>query len=418
MKSLLITLLVASLAGNAALAIYASRVQATAGNSVASSSSGSSASASLSKITASSANGTPAASASAAPQWRTPRTDADMRNVVASLRAAGYPPSMIRAVVNQMLQEKYRPENDADQAFWKRNRQTPEERAAREEANKEIAATREELLGADGTPAALLSATDRSRRYGNLSDDKVNALLKLDQEYNEVRSAAFANEQGGQNFRDRRTQQQALEAEKRADLVSILSPAELEAYDMRTSQAAQRVINNIRDIDVSEAEYAKLYQIQKAQEAANPQAGELNGAEGMINRLVGQTETHEQTRALLGDERFFKYLESADNSYGQIAQFAAKQPAMNQATTYALYQLQSEMMLSMASTRGTSNGAPSEQQIAQFRATAESYNTKLQSLLGAETAEAYKKQGMGRMFGVGAGGRGGAVRFGNGGGRN
>jgi hypothetical protein len=43
-------------------------------------------------------------------------------------------------------------------------------------------------------------------------------------------------------------------------------------------------------------------------------------------------------------------------------------------------------------------GRISAEKQAEMRATVESYNTRLEALLGAEAAEAYRKQGMGRMF--------------------
>lgn len=425
MKTLLLSLLAVSVFGNVALGLYSLRhspklATATSGLSAGSSSaSASNSGATVESIAAQAAATAGAAGKSAgAPAWSGVRTDADMRKVVDSLRAAGYPPSILRAVVGQMLRERAERLNPAeDRPFWKRaGRSTPEEVAAQLALTKESNALREELLGAEGAPAAMLSATERARRFGNMSDDKINALLKLDQEYNEVRAVASAGEQTG-NGRDRAEARRALEAEKRADLEAVLSPAELEQYDMRNSDTAQRVQSAIRNVDVTEAEYAQLYAIQKAQDALNPNGKrEFNGAEGMVNRVVSQTEINEQARAILGDDRFFKYLESADQGYAAAARFATQQN-IPQAQAYQIYQLQNEFMVTMASARGTQGGPPTAERIAEIRAMAQNYEARLQNLIGAEATEAYKKDGPGRMLGSVMSGLNGrrANRTGNGG---
>ena len=45
------------------------------------------------------------------------------------------------------------------------------------------------------------------------------------------------------------------------------------------------------------------------------------------------------------------------------------------------------------------SGPPSAEKMAEMRTTVESYNTRLEALVGTEAAEAYRKQGMGRIFG-------------------
>jgi hypothetical protein len=399
MKSSVSLLLAASLIGNIAFAAYVIRSSSISVSNA--SASAPSASASSARPSASGSSAT-TVTATGPLQWRTPRTDADMRDVVAKLRAAGYPPAILRAVVNQMLQDRFgKGLADPDQPFWKRTNQTPETRAAQIATSKEMNALREDLLGADGTPAASLSDAQRTRRFGNLSDDKINALLKLDQEYDEVRSLANAARDGTTGGgRDRAEQQRALEAEKRADLAAVLTPAELEQYDMRNSTSAQRMIGNLRNVDVSETEYAQLYQLQKTHDDATPERGETNGIEGFASRLVGQAELNEQAHAVLGDDRFYKYLEGADPTYASISRFTAQQTNISQATTYQLYQLQSEMQLTLAASRGNNSGAPTAERMAAVRASLESYNTKLQNLLGSEAADAYKKQGAGRMFSI------------------
>jgi hypothetical protein len=408
MKPVILILLAGSLAGNVALAIYSyhqeTKLSSLAARTETFIPTGSTPNAGSAANDASSANIVldPNSAAAAAPSWRGVRSESDMKNVVAGLRAAGYPPSILRAVVNQMLSERAElTDTDADQPFWKRSRPSAESVAAQQARDQELVALREELLGADGAPAAMLSAKDRARRFGTLSDEKVSALLKLDREYNDVRMMSYAAIEEASGRRNMGEQMRALESEKRADLEAMLTPAELEQYDMRTSRTAQQVQHSLRNIDVTEAEYARLYQIQKANEAATPARGELNGIDGMANRIVGQSETNEHTRAVLGDERFFKYLETADSTYAQVARLAQQYPQITKDTAYQVYQLRNELMLTMAAGRGAQQGPPTEQRMQAMREATEAFNARLQSLVGPEAAEAYRQSPLGRNLGGG-----------------
>lgn len=395
MKAIVSTFLAVSLIGNAALAVILVR-RASAPASSAASVTASPASAAT---TAPTSPAIAHASAPTAPTttgrvWRAPRTDDDIRNLVANLRAAGCPPTILRAVVDKMVAERIlekRPE--ANWPFWKRMPHTVETVAAEQALDREAKAMRDALLGADSAASARLDPVDRQRRFGNLPSAKVDALLQLEREYRDLGSvtqAGMGRVLSIDDVREQARQREALQQELQADLAAVLSPEELQAYEMRSSGTASRLKAGLTSIDISEAEYAQLYQAQKVFDAANPESAMISsggGRDAFAQRQAAQAKMQEQARAVLGDERFFSYLEGTDSQYKQVVQFTQKYPGVSAATAYEIHQLRNEA--------NNPTGINSAEEFAAYRA---GLAARLDALLPAEAAAEFKKQNIGRVF--------------------
>lgn len=412
MKPLLFVLLAVSLAGNVAqfLVTRSSAAGTTSGDrsgsstestSAASGSSGAGLDRTKAKGSTSSSTTDAASAASAAggDTWRQPKTDADLRALVARLRAAGYPTPVIRAVVNQLLNERFATRRPgADQPFWKRSGPPkPEIMAAQQAANAERRSLYESLLGTDAQAASSLDAATREQRYGRLDDAKINALTKIEQDYGEMASQAYSrsNTNASNSAQTFMQIQRMMEAEKLADIAKLLTPQELEEYEMRTSRSASTLMNSLRNVDVSESEYRSLFQAQKAFDAANPT--DFQNPSAFAQRTAAQLTLNEQMRSLLGETRFYSYLETADRNYANVAQAFTKFPSVTPATTYQVYQMQNELQSAMASAGGRgAQGNPNA--MTDIRAKIDSYNMRLETLVGAEAAASYRTQPMGRMF--------------------
>ena len=414
MKPVLILLLVASLAANVALGLRprSSGPAAAAGSSPSASSlppgpsagkpppgsTGGTASRANPASPASAGTDQDTAAANAAIDWQPHGSEQELHRLVAGLRAAGYPAAVVRAVVNQLLNERFAARQpSAAQPYWKQMTPTPETRAAQRALGEERQALLESLLGADARPSATMDAAARSRRYGQLSDDKIDAIARIERDYNEMTSDAYARQRSN-TAADANTMmqtQQLMEKEKLADLAAVLTPEELAEYEMRNSASARTVMRSLRNVEVNESEYAALYEMQKAHDAANPRrvATDMNT---FAQRQAAQAALYDQVRTVLGEDRFYAYLEGADSNYANVARALTAFPAVTPAVSYQVYQLQTELQRAMSQL--SRNGPPSADRIAELRATAETYNSRLEALIGAEAAAAYRQQGMGRMF--------------------
>jgi hypothetical protein len=326
------------------------------------------------------------------------KTEQDLHRVVADLRAAGYPPEIIRAVINELLKQHFAGRDpNAGQPFWKRSTPNAETMAAQVALSNERRTLFESLLGPDARPSAMMDDDSRERRYGSPPNDKIDAIARIERDYSEMSAEAWAKRRGNAitNMEATMQTQQLMEEEKRADLAAVLSPEELAQYEMRTSNTARSLMNNLRNIDITEAEYARLYQAQKIYTAANPMRATMDAA-AFAQRQQSQLSLNNEVRSVLGDARFYTYLEGADRNYASVAQVMAKYPAVTPAATYQAYQLQVELQGAVSQiARG---GRLTPEQSAELRTTVESYNTRLESLIGTEAANAYRSQGMGRVF--------------------
>ncbi len=407
MKPLLFVLLAASVAANIVLALRPGRSPSSV-SSPASSSSATATSApetaaqpAAGSVTISSNRGGGTGSVAHAPVgavWRSSVTEEDLHRVVADLRGAGYPPEVVRAVMQQLLKTRFASrEPNAGQPYWKHNNQTPDAVAAQNAVNNERRELLEALLGPDARPSAMLDAETRLRRYGPISEDKIDQLAKIERDYNEMSAEAWAKRRGNivvSNDTLMQTQQ-LMEQEKLADMAAVLTPEELIQYELRNSQAARTLINNLRNVDITEAEYARLYQAQKTFNDANPRRTTMDST-AFAQRQTAQMALNEEARAVLGDTRFYPYLEGSDYQYANVAKAFAAHPSVTPAVSYQVYQLQNELQAVMV--QASRDGPPSQEKVAEMRTLVESYNNRLEALIGTEAAEAYRKQGSGRMF--------------------
>ncbi len=397
MKALLLALLAASLAANVILGLRHSPPSETAAASAA-------ISASPAHVAASSlqSDRNPTTVDSTATEaiaaWQPVHTEKDIARMIAGLRAAGYPPAVLRAMVNALLDEQFagrQPDNALP--FWKRQAPGDKILAARSALKAERQALFEQLLGPDARPSAMIPAKDREWRYGALPDAKVDAIAKIERDYNDLNADTWAKRRGNAiTNMDTVLQSQAMiEKEKLADIAALLTPDELAEYQMRNSPAANALIHNLSNIDVTSEEYAQLYQVQKAFTDANPTKAMWSGSE-MAQRTTAQLATNEQIRAVLGDDRFYAYAASADPQYAGVGRSLAAYPSVTPAAAYQVYQLQVEIQGVFRS--ATPGRAPSSDEMAAMRAKSAAINARLDALIGSDIADAYRKAGMGQVF--------------------
>lgn len=332
---------------------------------------------------------------------RTVRSDDEIRSLVGDLRAAGVPRNVIRGFVAELLAARFAG-REPTQPFWRRHSPSPEFVAATQTLATERQALLEKLLGDDASPAATLTAAQREQRYGSLSDEKLNAVARIEREYDEMRAKAGAARETNASSRinGEIDQQRLLEQEKLRDLAAILSPEELEQYELRNTQTAQGLMRSLGGIDLAADEFAALYRLQRAVDLDHPfKISATPDMDALAARMKAQDDANEQARAVLSDDRYYKYLESVDFGYAGIARFAAAYPQISRETTLKVHRLQNELQNAwQVATRVSKPGGK------MTPPDVKAFDARLVELLGPEIAAAYKKQGNGRVFVVPTGG--------------
>lgn len=308
------------------------------------------------------------------------------------LRALGLPEDVIRAAVRAViyrpfaeLQKKFRGQaGDApywrpDMGYFGLSKMTKEQRIQMRQANGEVIRKMEELVGPDPDDPMV-------RRYSFLPEEKASKLRALERDYNELRSQLY-NEQEGFRVPGDQEKLAYLEKEQRKDIESLLSPEELQAYDLRSSAAASSVRGALRGFDVTENEYKALYAAVQALDAPVGDGAEQAGA-----RRDAQQQLQQQLRTILGEERYKEYLRSQNYDYRTL-DAAAKRFDLPQTTVDQVASAREQALTTVQQISQDSSLTP-EQRRAALARLAEQTRSQVKTALGPEVGDAYLKSSM------------------------
>lgn len=132
----------------------------------------------------------------------------------------------------------------------------------------------------------------------------------------------------------------ALDRAMHNEFASVLTPAELETYDLRMSNTANNLRYNLAKFEPTEAEFRSLYRLQSAFDE------QFNGMpystqEQMKARSEANTRLQEQIAAALGPERYPEYQRASDYNFRQTS-LLVERLGLPAETATALYTVQKE----------------------------------------------------------------------------
>ncbi len=250
----------------------------------------------------------------------------DLATVVARLRAAGYPPALQRAILGALITARFADRHKAladliaAHAWWRGNLYGSADGAKITKMRQQIArdekAMREQLLGPDPASSELVHA-QQVRQFGDLPVDKMSELSRINSDYGEMLSEVRTDAQGILLPEDRE-KLAYLEQEKRADIVKLLSPDELLAYDMRSSPTAQQLKYQLSAFKPTEAEYSAIFPIAQAFNAQyNNGDNETMTAAQRQQRNAAMASVVPDIQAVLTPERATEFKEKTEPAYIQ-----------------------------------------------------------------------------------------------------
>lgn len=264
----------------------------------------------------------PASPAPAGNAWSRLHSD-DPATFIARLRAAGFPPALIRALVSSELSARYEErmraimDPDPTAPFWKMRPTSMSYGDKRLDDMRLLQQERARVLRElfkDDFFATQDVTTAQRRQYGNLTRNQIDAVQRIEEDYTDMIASVRAGAQGVMLAEDRE-KLALLEREKRADLLGVLSPAEAADYEMRTSQTGNMLRSRLAGFDASEAEYRAIYQAQVELNAKFPggfSSITFEEREGAHNAYL------EKVRASLGDTRFNEFLRDTSMDFQQL----------------------------------------------------------------------------------------------------
>ena len=268
-----------------------------------------------------------AKAAAEAQVWESLHPD-DLKGLVARLRAAGFPPSVIRSVVSSLIAAQFAPRYrevmgaDPSTPFWKVSSNIfgandTQRMEQYQQLNRDRSKLQRELLG-----DALLDnngevTAAQRRQFGDLSRSKIDLVQRISDDYAEMTSQVRAGMQGITLPEDRE-KLALLDREKHADLAAVLTPEELADFEMRTSPIASMMRSRFGPFEPSEAEFRAIYQVQLAISNQFAASGGMQGIPYDLRSTLGQ-QYFDQMKAALGPERYPEYDRSQNRDFQQLA---------------------------------------------------------------------------------------------------
>lgn len=327
----------------------------------------------------------------------------DLPTLVARLRAAGFPPAVTRGIVTAEIQTRFSARMNEltrtieDTPYW-RPRPTssfnnPKFFEERQQVYRDRAKLLRELLGPDMYTDVSSDPTGMQRRqFGNLPQAKIDQIQRINEDYAEMQAQVRMAAQGIALPEDRE-KLALLEREKRADLSAVLTPQELEDYEMRSSNTAMRLRNAMTYMDATEAEFRTIFRIQQPLESQlYPQS--MGGMTMMTSEIMQQRrelteKVNEQIKRALGEARTADYIRASNYEFQQLAQLTQREsrPMTDAVRAYDLRELAARESGRIGRDAALSN----EQKHAAMRSLAQNTRAQLAAALGPVAGEAYAK---------------------------
>jgi hypothetical protein len=327
-------------------------------------------------------------------------SEGDLPSQVTRLRESGFPPAIVRAIMQAQVSEQFAARRkaidpQADQRpFWKTGTTEAATMAALRQLGRDQQKTLRELLGPDAEPDDPMSRARDSRQFGHLSPEKANDARRIVREFNDLRTDYFMSYGGGPiSFTTAdREKLNAIEKQMKTELAKIMTPKEYEDYELRASNTANSLRYQLTAFDATETEFLTLFKLQRAFDDRFGQMYSQPSQEEMRLRSEAQRQLNDQIKAALGPARAETYERATNYEYRTTSQLVARLELPAETTDKA-WSVRDEIQKRAMQIRQNPSLNP-EQRTQQFTALQQEAAAKVTPLFGgARGLEAYKQYG-------------------------
>lgn len=251
------------------------------------------------------------------------------------------------------------------------------------------------LLGTDAVQDEEWSRLNRERVFGGLPQEKIDRLQAITNDYNDLRSQ-ISQEARGIMLPEDQAKMALIAKEQRADIEKLLTPAELEEYDLRNSNTANRLRFQLSAFSPTEEEFRTLYRLTQAAEAQSgartdgTQIGPIS-AEDRARQQAAKAALQAQIDAALGPARAAEYRQAIEPAYQEVARLLNR---LDLPVTIApqVISVQQDIQQRANAVR-QDRSLTAEDRTSQLEVLAQEAQARLTSSLGQRGYEAYKNYG-------------------------
>ena len=321
----------------------------------------------------------------------------DYPGYIANLRAIGCPEETIKDIIVADVDKLYA-QRRAELAgaeepfeFWHtddQRRAAPDltnERQFQELENERLALLRQ-LLG-EGISLGVPDV----RGLAFLPEEKRQSVAEILARFRDLEARLKLE---GQEFQDSAAggeQLRQLRERQRAELAQVLTPAELENYDLRHSDLARQMRHDLVGFNPSEAEFRMIFRLRQKFADAFREV-ESGDSAGMARRDRAKAQLENSLKALLGEQRQAEYQHSKDSGFRELTELASENslPRQTAVTAYDMQRLAEQQALKVSEDKKLSE----EQKRTALEAIRSETEKSLKSALGEKAYAAYFPAGV------------------------
>jgi hypothetical protein len=187
-----------------------------------------------------------------------------------------------------------------------------------------------DLLGPDYAMSGLSDEARATyqRTYGDIPPEKILQIQEIMQDaYLKQMTEIYDKTVGGYNvwLPEDSARLAAIEQERRAAIVAALTPEELERYDMRASNAAAGLRNQLMAFEPTEDEFRALFRLQQAFEEKFPSsAGVSLNPDAIRERVIAEQQLRDDMAAALSPDRAAYYRIATEGGASAVARIVSR----------------------------------------------------------------------------------------------
>jgi hypothetical protein len=320
----------------------------------------------------------------------------DLPGMVRHLRERGFPPEFIRAIMAAKLRELYADRmkaidpNIENRPYWKNFSIDPKVQRAQMQLYREQQKELRALLGEEAEPRENINALFQGLRLETVPAEKLPEVQRILRDFDEARNDIYSSAGGGIIGQEIQKRVEAAQKEQRAALARLLTPQELEEWDLRNSDTARNVRYQLSAFNPTESEFRTIFKLQAEFDERFPRTMQIPNPEEQQRRGEAQRQLSEQIKATLGPARASEYDRANDFNYRQTSQLVARLELPAE-TTNQVYEVQNDIRKKMTNVMRENPGeAERAQQLAQLEAETQ---TRVTAILGTRGFEAYRQYG-------------------------
>lgn len=315
------------------------------------------------------------------------------------LRALGFPDNITNSIIEQQVRQHFavqlsRIESAPSDEFWNRNWDLffILNRKARTEVAAVSKQEREALRAALGK--AYTNTQDfrdmMKRGLQNIPEEKALLVQLINEDYQDISNDSQAWIYSNITLREDQEKMLLWEKEKRADIANVLTPKELEDYELRTSDVASSLRYTLTSFAPNEQEFRSLFMLQQEFQLNHPEfVGDQSDAAAK-GRQLAEKNLEEKIKATLGEARYVDYQRAQDYSFRRLSDIAQRMEIPRE-TVIAVYDFSKDVQARATQLRNQDMTYEAQQKA--MASLVEEMNTKLNQSLGPGGARAYKETG-------------------------